>query len=168
MHIAYVCTDPGVPVFGRKGCSTHVQEMLRAFRKHGAHVTVFAARPDGTPPADLHDLSLHRLPIWADTDRGARATSAAAANSAMRLLLDRAGPFDLIYERYSLWSIGAMEYARSSGTAGLLEINAPLIDEEARYRSLIDPVSAMRFTRQSFSTASILIVVSNSLTTYVK
>ena len=168
MHIAYVCTDPGVPVFGRKGCSTHIQEILRAFRKHGAHVTVFAARTDGTPPADLHDLSLHRLPIWADTNRRARATSADAANSAMRLLLDRAGPFDLIYERYSLWSIGAMEYARSSGTAGLLEINAPLIDEEARYRSLTDPVSAMRFTRQSFSTASILIVVSNSLTTYVK
>ncbi len=95
------------------------------------------------------------------TPTAARArTSADAANSAVRLLLDRAGPFDLIYERYSLWSVGAMEYARSSGTAGLLEINAPLIDEEARYRRLTDPVSAMRFTRQSFSTASILIVVS--------
>ncbi|MGH9147564.1 MAG: glycosyltransferase, partial [Vicinamibacterales bacterium] len=168
MHIAYVCTDPGVPVFGRKGCSIHVQEILRAFRKHGARVTVFAARTDGTPPADLHDLALHRLPIWAETDRRARATSARAANFALRLLLDRAGPFDLIYERYSLWSIGAMDYARSSGTAGLLEINASLIDEEVRYRGLTDSASAMRSTRQSFSTATILIVVSDSLTAYVK
>ncbi len=168
MHIAYVCTDPGVPVFGRKGCSIHVQEILRAFRKHGARVSLFAARTDGTPPADLRDLALHRLPIWADTDHRTRASSAVPANAALRLLLDRAGPFDLIYERYSLWSIGAMEYARSSGTAGLLEINAPLIDEEARYRDLTDPVGAMRFTRQSFSTAAILILVSEALTTYVK
>ena len=34
MRIAYVCSDPGVPVFGCKGCSVHVQEMLRALQRH--------------------------------------------------------------------------------------------------------------------------------------
>ena len=38
MHIAYVCADPGVPVFGRKGCSVHVQEVVRALRRTGARV----------------------------------------------------------------------------------------------------------------------------------
>ena len=29
MRLAYVSADPGVPVFGRKGCSVHVQEVVR-------------------------------------------------------------------------------------------------------------------------------------------
>ena len=28
MRVAYVCTDPGVPVFGSKGASVHVQAVL--------------------------------------------------------------------------------------------------------------------------------------------
>ena len=38
MRIAYVCADHGVPVFGRKGCSVHVQEIVRAFTRRGVHV----------------------------------------------------------------------------------------------------------------------------------
>jgi starch synthase len=37
MRIAYICADPGIPVFGQKGCSIHVQEVIRAFRQLGAH-----------------------------------------------------------------------------------------------------------------------------------
>src|SRR3989442_93830 len=44
MRIAYVCADPGVPVFGRKGCSVHVQEMLRALQGHAAGADRVAAR----------------------------------------------------------------------------------------------------------------------------
>jgi hypothetical protein len=36
MRIAYICADPGIPVFGQKGCSIHVQEVIRAFRQLGA------------------------------------------------------------------------------------------------------------------------------------
>ncbi|RPH62698.1 MAG: glycosyltransferase family 1 protein, partial [Acidobacteria bacterium] len=165
--IAYVCTDPGVPVFGRKGCSVHVQEILRAFKKFGAHVVVFAARTDGDSPADLQELPVHQLPVWADADRTTRPASAVAANAALRLALDRAGPFDLVYERHSLWSTAAMEHARAMGIAGLLEVNAPLIDEEARYRGPVDQIGAAAATRQSFSTATTLIAVSKSITEYV-
>src|SRR5204863_419096 len=61
MRIAYVCADPGVPVFGRKGCSVHVQEMLRALQGRGALVDVFAARVDEAPPFGLESLQVHRL-----------------------------------------------------------------------------------------------------------
>jgi len=50
MRIAYICADPGVPAFGRKGCSVHVQEILRAFRGCGARVELFATRLGGDPP----------------------------------------------------------------------------------------------------------------------
>lgn len=42
MRVAYICADPGVPVFGLKGCSIHVQEMLRALSHHGAQIDLFA------------------------------------------------------------------------------------------------------------------------------
>src|SRR5712671_6953306 len=42
MRVAYITADPGVPVFGRKGCSIHVQEVLRAMVNRGATVHLFA------------------------------------------------------------------------------------------------------------------------------
>jgi hypothetical protein len=53
MRIAYVSTDPGVPVFGMKGGSIHVQEMLRAFLSTGADVAVISPRLNDEPPRDL-------------------------------------------------------------------------------------------------------------------
>ena len=50
MRIAYVTTDPGIPVFGCKGASIHVQEMLRAFIAQGAEIVLISPRTRGTPP----------------------------------------------------------------------------------------------------------------------
>ena len=44
MRVAYICADPGVPVFGTKGASVHVQEIVRALRRAGHEVVVHAAR----------------------------------------------------------------------------------------------------------------------------
>jgi hypothetical protein len=50
MRVAYICADPGVPVFGRKGGSVHVQEVIRALSRQGLQVDLFATRLDGDPP----------------------------------------------------------------------------------------------------------------------
>src|SRR5438309_1179414 len=138
MRIAYVCADPGVPVFGRKGCSVHVQEMLRALQGHGAGVDVFAARVDEAPPSGLESLRVQHLTPVGDGDPPSHAAAIAALNDELAALLDRAGPYDLVYERYSLWSFAAMEHAATAGVPGLLEVNAPLIEEQATYRGLRD------------------------------
>ena len=75
MRLAYVCADPGVPVFGRKGCSVHVQEMLRAFVRLGACVDLFAARVGGDTPRGLELVRVHRLPLPATSDTSATRTS---------------------------------------------------------------------------------------------
>lgn len=168
MRIAYVCADPGVPVFGRKGCSVHVQEIVRALTRRGACVELFAARTGGSPPADLRGLSVHQLPVPARGDRATRERAAVAANSKLRAALERLGPFDLVYERYSLWSTAGMEHARAMGVVGVLEVNAPLIDEQTRYRGLVDRIGAENATEQSFSAATVLIVVSQAITQYVQ
>ena len=109
MRIAYVCADPGVPVFGCKGCSVHVQEMVRAFRKCGAEVGLFAGRIGGEPPEDLHDLPVYKLPANPAADTPPAGNGPPSGPIAVsRPELAGAGEFDLVYERYSLWSFAAM------------------------------------------------------------
>ena len=65
LRIAYLCADPGVPVFGVKGCSIHVQEVIRAMAALGHRVSLFATRFDGEMPADFVDrIEIHPLPRW--------------------------------------------------------------------------------------------------------
>ena len=49
MRVAYVSADSGVPVFGSKGCSVHVQEIIRALRRSGAEVELHTVRIGGEP-----------------------------------------------------------------------------------------------------------------------
>ncbi|MGI6657133.1 MAG: glycosyltransferase family 4 protein [Desulfobulbus sp.] len=51
-RIAYICADPGIPEFGSKGASIHVQEMLRALLRRGFDPVLFAVRLDGDVPMD--------------------------------------------------------------------------------------------------------------------
>jgi len=51
VKLAYVCADFGVPVFGHKGASVHVREMVTAFAECGHDVRVFAPTLDEGPSA---------------------------------------------------------------------------------------------------------------------
>jgi len=168
MRIAYVCADPGVPVFGQKGCSIHVQEVIRSLQRHGAKVELFATRKGGDPPAGLETVTLHQLPAIPKGEQAVREQAALSANLDLRLALEREAPFDLVYERYSLWSFTAMEYARLLGIPGLLEVNAPLIEEQEKHRGLSDRTSAERVAERVFSAATALIAVSEEIKTYLE
>ncbi|QMS88352.1 glycosyltransferase family 4 protein [Nostoc edaphicum CCNP1411] len=167
MRIAYICADPGIPVFGQKGCSIHVQEVIRALQKQGSQVTLFATRIGGELPADLANVVVHQLPVIPKLERAMREQVALALNPDLRLNLERFGPFDFIYERYSLWSYSAMEYAQAMGIPGLLEVNSPLITEQAQHRGLIDRQSAEEVANRVFSAATALIAVSDAVKTYL-
>ena len=168
MRIAYLCADLGVPVFGCKGCSIHVQEVIRALSKQGAEVELFAMRVEGDPPAGLETVRLHQLTALPKGDSAAREQAALAANREMAALLERQGPFDLVYERYSLWSFAGMEYSRGRGTPGLLEVNAPLIAEQAEHRTLVDRAAAERVAERVFGAATALIAVSQEIAAYLE
>jgi glycosyltransferase involved in cell wall biosynthesis len=167
MRIAYVCADLGVPVFGRKGCSIHVQEVVRALKARGADVELFTLRPEGAPPPGLESVRTHALAALPKGDRAAREQAALAANPAARAVLEAAGPFDLVYERYSLWSFAGMEHARDRQVPGLLEVNAPLIEEQAAYRELADRAGAERAAERAFAAATAILAVSEELAAYL-
>ena len=168
MKIAYVCADLGVPVFGCKGCSIHVQEVIRAFLMHGAEVTLFTPRTGGEPPPDLAQVKVIELSGEKNTgDSRQREIYALDLNDQITAALEKAGPFDMIYERYALWSFATMEYARAQGIPGILEVNAPLIEEQNRHRQLFNRNVAERTTRRVFEAASALVAVSDGVAAYL-
>ena len=205
MRVAYVCADAGVPVFGCKGCSVHVQEMLRALLQQGAQVELFAARKGGSPAVlgELrHAVTWHAIPKESasliqsdliqddpvqnnlilnglrarscrhDTDPVARRERHLLSTNrwlehALNQAVDRSGPFDLVYERYALWSYAGMQWARRHKTPGILEVNSPLIDEQATYRRLIHRAAAEQATRHALEAAGAIICVSRQVAEYV-
>lgn len=170
-RIAYVCADPGIPVYGCKGASIHVQEVIRALRRRGGDVTLFAARCGGEAPTDLADLPLvlTEPAPRGDGSAASRAREALACNRRLHDALVAGGPFDLVYERYSLWSVAGIGYAAGiEACPGLLEVNSPLIEEQATWRDLPFPEAARRVARFVIGQADRLIAVSPGVASWLE
>lgn len=168
MRIAYVCTDRGVPPFGQKGGSIHVQEMLRVFVQRGHDVMLLARSCGGPAPAGLSEVFPVELPQPKDQTAGQQEQTIFALNEDVCSLIQSHGPFDLVYERFSLWNHGAMEYASASGTPSVLEVNAPLIEEQARHRRLWRPDLATESARRAFAAAGAIAAVSQEVASWVR
>ena len=166
-RVAYVCADHGIRIFGCNGGAVHIQEMMRALHALGLDVELFAATATGSPSAELESFRIHPLASAAVNGRASYQTQV-ATNDRLPAALRAAGRFDLVYERHSLWSCAAMEYARAAGIPGILEINAPLIEEQATYRGGIDRAAAEAVATRAFAAASLIITVSSELVAYVQ
>lgn len=167
MKIAYVCADAGIPVFGQKGCSIHVQEIIRSLLKKGTKVNLFTTRLGGDTPADFKTVKICNLPPLPKLEPTVREKIALSINHDLQLELELAQPFDLVYERYSLWSYSAMESAQNMGIPGILEVNAPLIIEQAQHRTLIHRQEAEKVAKRVFNAAKIIIAVSDAVKDYL-
>lgn len=168
MRVAYVCCDPGVPVFGSKGCSIHVQEVVRELLHKDCRVDLFAMRTGGAPSADLAAVPCRSIQLPKSQSVAEREQALIRANDQLLELLHKHGPFDLVYERYSLYAFAGMEYAKTTAVPGVLEVNSPLIREQAQYRQLEDTSSAELLTRRAISTASAIVAVSEPVAEYAR
>ena len=166
-HIAYVCADAGIPVFGTKGASIHVQSVVRAALKAGHRVTLFATRFDGHVPPGLENVACVHLPEIPQGDPTKRAHAALEARDHIAERLDAHAPYDMVYERYSLWSDVGMRWAREHGIPGILEVNAPLIEEQRTHRQLVLEDEAHAVAQSAFSQASALLAVSPGVADYL-
>ena len=165
MRVAYLSTDAGIPVGGTKGASVHVAEICRALAAEGNEVLVLAqsinagtASPPGVTveplPSMGNDASLHaRLSFQPEL---------------ARWLVERLRAFDaeLLYERLALHSVAGTVAARSAGIAYLVELNAPLPEEAARYRKLDQPEAATGMESQTLAGADAILAVSSPLAAY--
>lgn len=167
-RVAYVCADSGVPVFGHKGCAVHVREICGAMLDAGLDVTLFASARGGAAPSRLARVPVVSLPSPAARDPEGREREAIAANAAIARALDAAGPFDLIYERAALWTWAPMAHAACTGTPGVLELNAPLTDEQARYRVLVQADTARALLAASMRAARLVATVSEPVAAWAR
>ncbi len=170
-RVAYVSTDPGVPVFGRKGASVHVQAVVRELVRRGAEVHLVAARVGGDLPRGLDGVIVHELPrITGEPgpERESSARDSALAAADVLAALHEESPLDLVLERYSLWSDVAMTWAADHDVPSVLEVNAPLVDEQAQHRVLADRPGAEAIAREAFAAAGSVIAVSEPVARWVR
>jgi glycosyltransferase involved in cell wall biosynthesis len=167
-----VCTDPGVPVFGHKGASVHCQQVLRELVRRFLRVHLITCRPGGTPPPGLRTVVVHELPRPAGDDHAARELAVAGLDAVVVGVLDAIAAAEgapaLVYQRYGLWSCGPLEHAREQGWPSVLEVNAPLPEEQARHRRLTDHESAVRLTQRAFRAADLVYAVSRPVADWVE
>ncbi|MDA8194194.1 MAG: glycosyltransferase [Thermaerobacter sp.] len=164
MRILYLLADPGIPVPGHKGASTHVMQMVRAFRAAGANVILLTARPGTYPVPDLAPVCV------AATSPGPRRAHLLTMmeNAADKLL--KTFPADALYERYSLFGEVGLRLGKRYGLPLYLEVNAPLTWEETAFRGLPaqDAPAAQAAERRIWLGATRLFAVSSPLADYAK
>lgn len=190
MRILYLNFDRGIPVLGDKGASVHVREFVRAAAQSGHEVLVICARlGDGNapPPAQIVEVEAQRddgslVALARELGVDADAVDAAVlARELVKLAYDRsleervcstlaAREFkpDFIYERHALFSSAGARIAARLGCRRILEVNAPLAEEQKRFRGLGLESIARGMEAASFGNAAALVAVSEAVGTYIQ
>jgi glycosyltransferase involved in cell wall biosynthesis len=190
MRILYLNLDRGIPVLGDKGASVHVREFLTAAAGLGHEVVLIAATlGDGNPPPPgrLVELTCDPAPEALAAECTALGLDAGDLERAIlrrevaRLAYDRTLPQrvsaklaeigfvpDLVYERHALFHQAGVAIAVACGVPRLLEVNAPLVEEQARFRGLWLEAAARATEAASYRGADAVIAVSDAVATHVR
>ncbi|MBI5361735.1 MAG: glycosyltransferase family 4 protein [Planctomycetes bacterium] len=75
-------------------------------------------------------------------------------------------PIDLVYERHALARFACAEFAARAGVAHVIEVNAPLAEEEERYRGGKNVGPEVERERAAFEQAALVLAVSNEVGRY--
>ena len=148
MRIAYVCADPGISALGDKGASVHLRSLAAALARRRHAVMLLSSRVDGANPPPI-GVTLTRLPVGSVTDRL------------------RGWRCEVVLERYALTDQTVGETCRTLGIAHVLEVNAPLVDEAARFRGLLDVNVWRARERSTLSAADAVVAVSPGVRAHV-
>lgn len=175
----YVCADGGIPVRGHKGASAHVRQVCEGLLRAGVQTSLLAASPGPeAPEGNAFPLPIESLqaPAWADRllARARSARAKAHARELRRLVLNwrafrRVSEIlhterpDFVYERYSLCSFATGLACRRLGVPWILEVNAPLAQEEETFRDLRWKGLTRRIERWILVHADRVFVVSHAL-----
>jgi glycosyltransferase involved in cell wall biosynthesis len=154
LRIAYVCGDRGVPLLGHKGASIHFRSLAAALARQGNAVIIACRNAGGVNPAP-QGLPVIELPE-ADADQ----------RDGLRELFSESRT-EAVLERYSLSSGPAQAAAHALRIPFVLEVNAPLVDEAARYRGLEDARQRRLWEAEVFRSADRVIAVSGAVRAHV-
>jgi alpha-maltose-1-phosphate synthase len=168
MRIAYLSTDPGIAYGGTKGASVHLGELTAALAREGADVLLLVARIEAGAPDAPPGVTLELLPGPGKGASAAERLSAEPDRQAwLERRLDRFGAAAL-YERLALHSAAGSAAARRLEIPHLVELNAPLLEEATRYRTLAKPGVADLLERSVLRGAELVLAVSGPLARYAR
>jgi glycosyltransferase involved in cell wall biosynthesis len=168
VRIACLSTDPGIAWGGAKGASVHLAEIVEALRAEDVEVLVLVSQITGVASAPARGVTLESLP---GPRKGIPVDALLAGEGALAAwLVDRLRDFgaDALYERIALHSAAGSTTARALGIPHIVELNAPLPEEAARYRRLERPEDADRLERATLSHAGLVLPVSSPLAAYAR
>jgi glycosyltransferase involved in cell wall biosynthesis len=177
MKILYICSDVEIPVCGSEGSSLHIRGFTNALAAAGHKVDIFGSWLDGAPPADLvspvHGIEPHGMDAaaWAALEQdpfvGAhnldRDLKSIMVNTWLQKRMEayaQGGRPDFIYERYGLFGWSGLELARRWNVPLILEVNAPIAQEQEGYERFVLMQMADRVEKEILCGAGAVIAVS--------
>jgi glycosyltransferase involved in cell wall biosynthesis len=189
MKILYLCPDLGIPVLGHKGASVHVRELTGAFKRAGHRITLAAQLLNKSPwetPAAF-DMPLLQIRPTVGASGAVQAfkefnETLGAENSLpgelRRILYNKElaedlkrrfenDPPDFIYERASIFATAGISLARHFKVPHILELNAPLAQEQSVYRTTGFGDLAAQAERWTLNQTDAVLVVSSELRKHV-
>lgn len=162
MRLLYICPDLGIPVLGRRGCSTHVRETCNTLQRAGHEVTILCSQKG-------EDVELGRdLRIIEVKPRRLRKLGYDVRNAWHNLPLYRRAcriveeeKIEAVYERFSLYSLLGTWLGSRYKLPRILEVNAFLTVEQ--HDKLYFPRIARAIEGKIVRNAPSLVVVSEPL-----
>ena len=150
MRVVYLCADRGIHLLGSKGASVHLRSLAVALASRGNEVTLACRRLDGdnTLPSTVR---VEQLPPGEEEQAGW-----------IKALLEGTLA-DVLLERYSLNSGPGLQAAKRLGVRYVLEVNAPLVEEAARYRGLTETAAYAERERSLIASSDCVIAVSSGI-----
>lgn len=176
MKIVYLCSDPDIQVLGHEGCSVHVREFTNALSDAGHDVLVLCAWAGGVGDAQLRA----GLRVLEPAGLEARAWELVAREPVVQThhlerdlkslmwnqWLQTAGAElvrghrpDFIYERYALFGWGGVELSRALSVPLILELNAPLCQQQAGYEKFVLTQTAAGLERDILGSADAMVAL---------
>ena len=150
MKIGYLCSDVDIPLYGSHGCSIHIRQFADALVEAGHDVFIICqwlgdpsrastlARVYHLEPRGLDAHAwrlLEREPAIVENNLE-RDLKSVLFNSWLQdegaAILERERP-DFLYERYALFGWGGVQLSRRFGIPLIMELNAPLVEQQAGY-----------------------------------
>lgn len=168
LRVALVNGDPGIAFGGRKGAALHMAAVVEAMVRRGVQVTVFTIHKDeSSVPAGVDVFDCTEAARSGGTGSVDQQTILRNETLMDLLLREHAlAPFDFIYERYALFGSAGVRAAGKAGVPLFLEVNAPLLEEQQRYRSIELESQARECRREALEGAHHVLVVSRPLLAY--
>ncbi len=189
MKILYLCFDPSIDLAGEAGGAVHIRALIRALTELGHDVMTICTCVSRRPWVESQ-VGGRVTPCGIAGWNGSLGSAIRGANRLLRRqprhysdpvrLLHNASFFrtaaaavrrfspDCIYERYSLWGLAGLCAAKRSLLPFVLEVNAPLVYEQHRYRGgMVCPCLARRIERLVWGEADHVIAVSEVLSSHL-